>query len=393
LDKQDGSGGTELIPALKRALDLPRTKGTSRIIVTVTDGYVSVEKDAFELIRANLGKANLFSFGIGSSVNRFIIEGMARAGLGEPFVILNKDGADATADKFREYILSPVLQGIDVSYKDFGAYDVEPESLPDLFAMRPIMLIGKFKGDAKGKITVTGTTPAGKFQQSVDLASGINSPDNSALQYLWARQKIMYLSDMNKLEKDDARVKEITNLGLKYHLMTDYTSFIAIDKIKRADGKFVTVKQPLPLPQGVSDRAVGESKMKLMRASGLSQMAAMPMKDELLVEPEEAPLQAALSLSVKKVELIKGKDSALTADVVKSAIESSAIKSCAKVKGKLTYKITVDADGKVSTVSLVKNETKDASIDACISNLLKNIAFTKPASAKELEFKVVIEIK
>jgi Ca-activated chloride channel family protein len=108
IERERGGGGTELLPALKRALALPRGEGYSRSVVIVTDGYVHVEKEAFDLIRNNLGKANMFPFGIGSSVNRFLIEGMARAGMGESFVITRPDDAKKTATKFRKYIASPV---------------------------------------------------------------------------------------------------------------------------------------------------------------------------------------------------------------------------------------------------------------------------------------------
>ncbi|MBM3315949.1 VWA domain-containing protein, partial [candidate division WOR-3 bacterium] len=114
LEEQEGSGGTELLPALRRALALPRTEGTSRIVVIATDGYVTVEPEAFDLVRQSLGKANMFAFGIGSSVNRFLIEGLARAGMGEPFVIEDQEHAPAAADKFRQYVRTPVLTGVTV---------------------------------------------------------------------------------------------------------------------------------------------------------------------------------------------------------------------------------------------------------------------------------------
>jgi len=140
--RQRGGGGTRLLPAMKRALALEHTTGTSRIMVVITDGYVSVEKEAFELIRNSLGEANLFALGSGRSVNRFLIEGMARAGLGEPFVITKPDKAKGQATKFREYISSPLLQGISVEFDDFDAYDVEPRAVPDLFAERPVVVFG-----------------------------------------------------------------------------------------------------------------------------------------------------------------------------------------------------------------------------------------------------------
>jgi Ca-activated chloride channel family protein len=258
VESQHGGGGTELLPAMKRALNLPRDEGTSRIVVVATDGYVTVEKQAYELVRENLGKANLFPFGIGSSVNRELIEGLARAGMGEPFVVLEQAEAEKQAAKFKRYVDSPVLQGIEVAFEGFDAYDVEPLAVPDLFAGRPVVLFGKYKKQA-GKIRVKGSVPGGSWQRSIAVASAV-SENNSALPYLWARHRIRRLADMNLLAHNDARVKEVTKLGLEYHLMTEYTSFVAVDEVVRKSGKKKrTVRQPLPLPTGVSDSAVGDS--------------------------------------------------------------------------------------------------------------------------------------
>src|SRR5436189_1464785 len=85
LEQQRGSGGTELLPAIKQAMSLPREANVSRSIVLVTDGYISGEQGVFDYIRDNLNQCNVFSFGIGSAVNRYLIEGVAKAGMGEPF--------------------------------------------------------------------------------------------------------------------------------------------------------------------------------------------------------------------------------------------------------------------------------------------------------------------
>ena len=257
INSRQAGGGTEILPALKRALALPAAEGVSRIIVVVTDGYVSVEPQVFELIRQNLGQANLFAFGVGGSVNRHLIEGMARAGMGEPFIVLNRNEAADQAARFKKYVQSPVLTDIRVRFEGMEAYDVEPLSLPDLFAQKPLVLFGKYRGSAAGQIRIEGTAASGPFRNTVRFDPDRASPDNKALSLLWARHRIMRLTDQNNLVNDNGRAGEITSLGLKYHLMTEYTSFVAVDKVRRADGRLVTVKQPLPLPQGVSNLAVG----------------------------------------------------------------------------------------------------------------------------------------
>ena len=254
LKGKQGGGGTQILPALQRALSLEKEKGLSRIIVTATDGYVAVEKEAFDLIRENLNEANFFAFGIGSSVNRYLIEGMARAGRGEPFMATNQREASQAADRFAEYIKSPLLTDIEVALQGFDAYDVEPPTLPDLFAQRPLILFGKYK-QAKGKIVVSGETFRGNYKKAIAVSTHLEDEGNTALRYLWARERIARLDDYGKI---GVEVKEeVTELGLQYHLMTQYTSFVAVDTIVRDTGEVVTVKQPLPLPQGVSDYAVG----------------------------------------------------------------------------------------------------------------------------------------
>src|SRR5690606_26771627 len=109
LDEQGAGGGTELIPALRSALALPADQERARSFVVVTDGFVTVEREAFRLVRENLASANLFAFGIGSSVNRQLIEGLARAGQGEPFIVLDAASAEAEAERLRQMIEAPVL--------------------------------------------------------------------------------------------------------------------------------------------------------------------------------------------------------------------------------------------------------------------------------------------
>lgn len=253
----EGGGGTELLPALRKVRELPRSDYTSRTVVVITDGYVDVEKDAFALIGDTLGDTNVFAFGIGSSVNRFLIEGMARAGQGEPFIVLNEAEAQQKAGDFLSYIRSPVLQGVKVRFEGFDAYDVEPAALPDLFSEKPIVVQGKYRGAARGQVVVSGHAATGAFAQTLDVAGAARSSQSEVLGTLWARTRIQRLSDRDHASPA-AYKSEITALGLEHHLLTSYTSFIAVDSAMRAGGeKGVTVHHPSPMPQGVSNLAVG----------------------------------------------------------------------------------------------------------------------------------------
>lgn len=258
LEQQRGAGGTELLPAIQQAMSLPRQDGISRSIVLVTDGYISGEQGVFEHIRANLNRCNVFAFGIGTSVNRYLIEGVAKAGMGEPFVVTEETEAEGVARKFREYIQTPVLTDISVRAVGFDIYDVNPMNFPDLFAQRPVILFGKWRGPVGGTIELTGKTGQGDFVSRLDVAGGQADEGNSALRYLWARSRIAELADYGSFDNSEETIKEITSLGLKYNLLTPYTSFIAVrEVVVNPNGTADDVKQPLPLPMRVSDLAVG----------------------------------------------------------------------------------------------------------------------------------------
>jgi Ca-activated chloride channel family protein len=261
---QRGSGGTELLPALKRALALPREEGMARCVVLVTDGYVSVEGEAFDLMREQLGEASFFTFGIGSSVNRHLLEGLAHIGGGEPFVVLNESAARAEAKRFMQYVSAPVLTHVKVVFEGFAVDEVQPVVVPDVYADRPVMVGGKWKGEARGRIKVSGLSEGRPYDAWIDVAGEAAKPGamgNPALRSFWARERVRELSDyagLSDREKNRTQA-EVTALGLKYGLLTEYTSFLAVDERPQPEllaKTAVPVMQPLPIPQGVSQSAV-----------------------------------------------------------------------------------------------------------------------------------------
>ncbi len=256
IDRMGGGGSTEIVPALRRVAALPKPADVSRSVIVVTDGYVSVENEVFQLVRRNLSQANVFAFGIGSSVNRHLIEGLARAGQGEAFVVTKPEQAAAQAERLRRIIDAPVLTHLKAHFDGLEVYDVEPAALPDVLGGRPVMLWGKWRGEAQGaKLVLEGRAASGDHADIVEAPTP--SGDAAALRHLWARQRIAQLGDDEALVGGQAQREPITALGLKYGLLTSYTSFIAVDQVVRTREAATTVNQPLPLPQGVSALAVG----------------------------------------------------------------------------------------------------------------------------------------
>jgi len=386
IERQRGGGGTELLPALNRALKLSKPENYSRTIVIATDGYVTVEEEVFDLMRKNLGNAKMFAFGIGTAVNRHIIEGMARVGMGESFVITKPEEAPAQAERFRKMIQSPVLTQVKVDFKGFGAYDVEPLAVPDVLADRPVTVFGKWRGQPKGKITLNGISGNGSYREVIEVQTVKSLKSHSALRYLWARHRITLLSDYNKLRSDEKRVKEVTELGLAYNLLTAYTSFIAVDtEVRNQGGEQATIKQPLPLPQGVSDYAVGSAKMSLAPSSLMVRKEApAPLEERARqreVKEQEKDKRVA---SIEELTIQGG----LSKEAVLQALEKNLpeLQKCMIGNGpgeKLVLQLVVGPDGKIKNVKVVGNGLNKGGAEPCMLEKIKGWQLPVPQDAKE----------
>lgn len=430
IDRQRGGGGTRLLPALNQALNLPGAENHARSFVIATDGYVSVEKEAFERIRTHLDQANFFPFGIGSSVNRFLIEGMARAGMGEPFVITKPAEAAAQAEKFREYIQTPLLTHAGLEFDGFDAYDVEPPTVPDVLAQRPVIVFGKWKGEAKGTIRLSGLTGEGEYARTLQASQAELSPSHRALPYLWARHRIALLSDYNQVRKDSETEAEITRLGLKYNLLTAYTSFVAVDsRVRRQGEDLTTVNQPLPLPQGVSDLAVGQAhqggRALKSRARGYAGAAkgiareaapapvpAAPAEEREIAKEKDQDQADKDKVEVKKlpkaeITILQAKSKFsdnMDKDAVLKQIQKvylrvfelcyqQALQKAPDLAGTLRLTVRIDGSGKVTQVKYDASDMKDPALQSCITSFVKRSSFPPSTDGKPGEFTLAMAFK
>ena len=257
MESFNGGGGTELLPALELAFNMPRTPDTARGVVVITDGYVDVERQAYDLIARNLNQTNVFAFGIGSGVNRHLIETMAHAGSGESFVVTSAAEASGATSRFRRYVEAPVLTDIAVHGEGVELYDLEPATIPIMLAERPIVVFGKYRTDRPGAtLLLTGRNADGPYSARMPLLQSGALKRAELLPVLWARQRLVRLSDLRGEDVAEDR-EQIVQLGLQYSLLTRYTSFVAVDEVvANPGGNAKDVKQPLPLPQGVTELAL-----------------------------------------------------------------------------------------------------------------------------------------
>jgi Ca-activated chloride channel family protein len=194
----------------------------------------------------------VFAFGIGAGVNRPMIENLARGGMGEAFIVQDLKDGPKQAARLRAYIDRPVFSHVHARFVGFDAFDLEPQTMPDVLADRPLVLVGKFQGAIGGTIELSGLAGRKPVTLVVDAANAAKVEDSQALRYLWARSRISRLIDETFVTAGygdgpgpipDTK-QAITDLGLKYSLLTPYTSFVAATDESRTAEQAETVQQP-----------------------------------------------------------------------------------------------------------------------------------------------------
>ncbi len=282
-----GAGGTEMMKAIRACLEGPRDPQRVRIVCFMTDGYVGNDMAIIDAVAKNVETSRVFSFGIGTSVNRYLLDNMAAAGRGEVEYVLNDTLADAAADRFYERINAPVLTDISIDWGELApaveAEEAYPRHILDLFSVKPVVLKGRYKpasGDAEGFITIRGNTGQGKFERRVKVSLPAERAENEVLAPLWARAKVEALmnKDLAAVQsgQPDPAIKEtIVGLGMKYRLLTQFTSFVAVEeKTITVGGQPRTVAVPVEMPEGVSYEGVfGEGAGLLGGARGAGGLA------------------------------------------------------------------------------------------------------------------------
>lgn len=248
VENLSGGGGTQMIEGIKAALDFPHDDERYRVVTFLTDGYIGNEKQILHEMNQRIGDARVFSFGVGSSTNRFLLDRMAKVGQGASAYLLPDTSGKEIMDLYFDRISHPALTDLSISYGAAQVSEVYPTRVPDLIVGRPVILTGKYTGDLSD-IRINGT--AGRR----DLSIAIDNKDiatHPALAQVWARRKIADLMDQMTVDGNNELEPTVLTTALQYNLVSKYTAFIAVDASRITEGNTgTTVHQPLPVPQGV----------------------------------------------------------------------------------------------------------------------------------------------
>lgn len=251
LSSVDGRGGTEIVNALKAALDLPQEPERQRIIVLLTDGAVSGEERGLGLARERLKSARLFTLGIGPSVNRAFIQKLAQLGRGTAeFLGLNED-IEGAIIRFQDRLAFPMLVDLKLDWGKNAVWDVYPKMLPDLYADQPLVLTGRCRIDKEQAISLNLRGRRGSETVTMDTHLRLLEQPEAAILRLWARNRVEDLLELGALgDLPDHKVRnQVIGLAMEHRLVTPFTSFVAVDSQVVADSSAkpqILIAQPLP---------------------------------------------------------------------------------------------------------------------------------------------------
>ncbi|AFY43875.1 VIT domain-containing protein [Nostoc sp. PCC 7107] len=278
INQLSANGGTEMLRGIRAVLNFPVTDpGRLRSIVLLTDGYIGNENQILSEVQQHLQPGNrLYSFGAGSSVNRFLLNRIAELGRGVSRIIRHDEPTDEVVDKFYRQINNPVLANINLQWEGDGDSPIiYPCTPPDLFAEQPLVLFGKKPDGRGGKLHITGIVAGGtRYQHTFNM--NFEETGNSGIAQLWGRSRIKEL--MNLMVSGDTKlgVEAVTDTALTYQLLSQYTAFVAVSDDVRVNPlqETVSVQVPVEMAEGISYQGIFGSAVSAVAPSIMANMVS-----------------------------------------------------------------------------------------------------------------------
>ena len=255
----ESGGGTEMASAMAKALATSPGNDRIRMVYFLTDGFVGNDDVILSSARGNLGANRIFSIGIGSAPNRSLLNQIAAVGRGYASYLNLTENPQSLGEDLVARTAFPYLTDIKIEWNGLAVGGITPAAIPDVYAGMPLIVSGVYTQPGRGKITVSAMTAGRRVQIPVEVSLP-DRFDSQPVAALWGRKQIDELYALAGEQMDDKTIGKITEVGLQFHMVTDYTSFVAVDRTRvvNANGTSKVVEQPAIVPAGVNaETAIG----------------------------------------------------------------------------------------------------------------------------------------
>jgi Ca-activated chloride channel family protein len=437
VDAMRGSGGTEMRRGIVEALSQAAEEGMLRIAFLLTDGYVGDEERILRAIEETRRGARVFTLGVGSSVNRYLLDRAATVGLGEAFYVRQDEDSTEVIDRFFSRVDRPALAHVTLDWGGLDVSSVYPPRVPDLWAGQPIRVHGRYAEGGSATVTISGQLGSTPYRQQIQVTLPREPGQYEAIASVWARHKIKFLMlEKARLPSRDV-VEEITGLGLEFRLMTQWTSFVAVEeKVVNVDGTPQTVVQPVEMPEDVSYEGVfgdqGPAPARRAKVSArtlgiappataevasrvgpessyrLAMPDATPQEPEPLHQPTQVPgsraeaqdeEEAASGVELKTVAVRGGLRQPDVVRVLKTALPAlrrayrTRLAAAPGLSGRLMVTLVIAGDGSVNAVAFDADSLSDQQLRQAVGAILARLGFGTVAGGGEARVSLELELE
>ena len=422
VDRLRAGGGTQYRPGIERALDPATPEGRMRMVVFLTDGLIGYERKVLGLLERKIGEARLYGLGVGGRVNRYLLEEMGRMGRGFARFLDPGEALDDQIDRAVRRIRSPVMTDLRVDWGSLHVDGVTPDPTPDLFAGEPVRVHGTYTNPGRHTVTVEGDVAGERVAMDLEVMFPETTSDGRAVELTWARRRIadqMHRYAAGRLHADEREAirERVVGLGLEHSLVTEWTSFVAVDErgeaaatgrrhgsrptpAKSGDTLTLGAKQRRR-SSGSSGRSLGSLGAKRTKRRGVgglgvkgaargggggtgfgrvggvggggtgAERASKETSDSASVAPGQPTVEGALSKSV--IRRVVGQHRR----EIRHCYER-ALKRDPSLEGRVEVQFTISPSGTVVAALVQKTTLDDTSTEACVNRMIRRWSFPNP---------------
>lgn len=421
LDGLTASGGTNQRAGIHAALTLPGDPMRLRYVVFMTDGFIGNESEVMALTRREIGRARIFSFGVGASVNRYLLEEVAHAGRGHAEFLRPDEAPDALIDRFFQRIGQPWITDLSLEWPE-GTQAVLPDPLPDLSGLQPLTALARFTATGPRVITLRGRLGGRAFSQEIAVNLPAREEGHAALASVWARETIATIERNGHFSGEPGTTRSaVLPIALAHHLLSSFTAFVAVDTAAPAHpGAPRTVNQALDGPEGVDLSAAGGAigDAFLTAGSGRLQERSLGLGGlgTLGHGSGRGYGSAANLLGGSAANLLGGRSHEhlvqASSPSVSGALNPEAIhrmvrRNIAQVRhcyelalganpaltGVLVPRFVIDARGRVIAVTFTRDTIRDPNLAHCVSNAIRRWLFPAPGGGGTLQISYPLTLR
>jgi Ca-activated chloride channel family protein len=370
--------------------------------VLLTDGYIGNEDEVLGLVRRQLGAARIFALGVGSAVNRYLLEEMALLGRGMVRVVRPDEPVERTVQALHDRLAKPLLTDLTVEFSGVKVASLTPNRLPDLFAGEPLFLHGRYVGPGAGTVVVRGRRQGRPVKLELPVRLPHKQTRHRAVALAWARARIAELQRALLRRKDAEVVQQILRLALEHQILTRYTAFVAVDEDSVTSAKqAVKVQVPVDRPQflmkargagvlggmsgsgygggGVGYGTIGIGSLGVI-GKGAGGGAGYGYGRGMAVRAHRA---VAPRILVGRAVVMGSLDKEILRRIVRRHINQ--VRYCyekelgtnPKLAGRVVLKFVIDENGQVTSSEIASTTLNSGSVESCLVAAAKNWEFPK----------------